>query len=139
MPGASNIRPVDGRRLPTNLTARRAAFLIGGSSLLIAMVCGLLMRVVDKKNFPNTGSGLWWAVQTVTTVGYGDRVPTTTAGQILATLVMVVAIGLISVLTAAISAVFIESARQRLRRGDQITLEEIAERLERIERRLEER
>jgi voltage-gated potassium channel len=130
---------VDGRRLPDTLTARRAGFLIGGSSLLIAVVCGLLMRVVDSKNFPNTGSGLWWAVQTVTTVGYGDRVPTTTGGQILATLVMVVAVGFISVLTAAISAVFIESARRRYRRGDQITLDDIAARLERIERALEQR
>jgi voltage-gated potassium channel len=130
---------VDGRRLPETLTARRAGFLIGGSSLLIAIVCGLLMRVVDSKNFPNLGSGLWWAVQTVTTVGYGDKVPTTTGGQLLATLVMVVAVGFISVLTAAISAVFIESARRRYRRGDQITLDDIAKRLERIERALEER
>jgi voltage-gated potassium channel len=130
---------VDGRRLPETLTARRAGFLIGGSSLLISLACGLLMRFVDKQNFPNIGSGLWWAVQTVTTVGYGDQVPTTTAGQLLATLVMVVAIGFISVLTAAISAVFIESARRRYRHGEQVTLDEIAERLDRIERRLEER
>jgi voltage-gated potassium channel len=130
---------VDGRRLPESMTARRAGFLIGGSSLLIAIVCGLLMRVVDSKNFPNIGSGLWWAVQTVTTVGYGDKVPTTTAGQILATLVMVIAVGFISVLTAAISAVFIESARRRYRRGEQITIDDIAARLERIERLLDER
>lgn len=139
MAGASNIGGVDGRRLPETLTARRAGFLIGGSSLLIAIVCGLLMRAVDPKNFPNLGSGLWWAVQTVTTVGYGDHVPTTAAGQILATLVMVIAVGFISVLTATISAVFIESARRRYRRDDQHTLDQIAERLERIERALEER
>jgi voltage-gated potassium channel len=130
---------VDGRRLPENLTARRAGFLIGGTTFVIAVACGLLMRVVDHTNFPSFGSGLWWSVQTVTTVGYGDKVPTTTAGQLLATVVMVAGIGFISVLTASISAVFIESARRRFRRGDQVTLEEIAQRLERIERRLEER
>src|SRR5262245_455874 len=97
---ASKIRAVDRRRLPESLTARRAGFLIGGSSLLVSLACGLLMRFVDKENFPNIGSGLWWAVQTVTTVGYGDKVPNTTAGQLLATLVMVVAVGFISVLTA---------------------------------------
>jgi voltage-gated potassium channel len=130
---------VDGRRLPDTLTARRAGFLIGGSSLLIAIVCGLLMRLVDSKNFPNVGSGLWWAVQTVTTVGYGDKVPTTTGGQLLATLVMVIAVGFISVLTAAISAVFIESARRRYRGQDRVTLDDIAARLERIEQALGER
>ena len=130
---------VDGRRLPEDLNARRAAFLIAGSTLVIAIVCGLLMRVVDHENFPNPGSGLWWAVQTVTTVGYGDIVPTTTGGKLMATLVMLAGIGFISVLTASISAVFIESARRRFRRGDQVTLEEIAQRLERIERQLEER
>lgn len=126
------------RYLPNDLKARRAGFLIGGTSLAIAAVCGLLMRVVDEQDFPNPGSGLWWAIQTVTTVGYGDHVPTTVAGKLMATLVMVTGIGLISVLTASISAAFVESARRRRGEG-RVTLDEIAERLDRIERQLQDR
>ena len=45
----------------------------------ITVLAGWLMTVVDHDNFPTLGSGMWWAVQTVTTVGYGDDVPTTDA------------------------------------------------------------
>jgi voltage-gated potassium channel len=129
---------VSHRYLPNDLTARRAGLLIGATTLLISLACGLLMRVVDEHDFSDAGSGLWWAIQTVTTVGYGDKVPTSTGGKLLATLVMLTGIGFISVLTASISATFVESARRR-RGDDKVTLEEIAQRLERIERRLEER
>ena len=73
------------------------------------------MHFTDKKTFPNIGDGLWWAIQTVTTVGYGDLVPTSTAGRFVAALVMVVGIGFLTVVTAAITSAFIESARRRLR------------------------
>ena len=68
----------------------------------------------SKRTSTTSGWGLWWAVQTVTTVGYGDTVPQTLAGRALATLVMLTGIGFISVVTAAITAAFIESARRRL-------------------------
>ena len=84
------------------------------------------------------GAGLWWAVQTVTTVGYGDKVPKSVEGRLVATVVMVTALGFMSVLTASISAVFVESARRRRAGRDDATLEHIADRLDAIERRLAE-
>ena len=42
------------------------------------------MTVVDRENYPSIGSGLWWAIQTTTTVGYGDNVPTTFVGRSIA-------------------------------------------------------
>ncbi len=126
------------QRLPDDLTARRAGLLIGGITLVVAIGSGLLMRSIDHEDFPTIGTGLWWAVQTVTTVGYGDQVPTTLEGRLVATLVMVTALGFMSVLTASISAVFVESTRRRRSRRDDATLEHIADRLDAIERRLAE-
>jgi voltage-gated potassium channel Kch len=92
------------RRLDTVLaratTPRGAGVLIATVSTSITVVAGLLMTVVDHDNFPSVGSGLWWAVQTVTTVGYGDHVPTTVSGQLLAALVMLLGIGFLTVITA---------------------------------------
>jgi voltage-gated potassium channel len=126
------------QRLPDDLTARRAGLLIAGITLGVAVGSGLVMRVVDPRDFRSAGSGLWWAVQTITTVGYGDKVPKSTTGRLVATVVMVTAIGFMSVLTASISAVFVESARRRRTQRQDVTLEHIADRLDAIERRLAE-
>jgi voltage-gated potassium channel len=120
------------------LTARRAGLIIGAITLGVSVGAGLLMRSVDPQDFDSVGSGLWWSIQTITTVGYGDAVPRTAAGKALAVVVMVTALGFLSVLTASISAVFVESARRRRSRRDDATIEHIAERLDRIERRLSE-
>jgi len=54
-----------------------------------AVGCAVLIRLVDPHDFPTIGLALWWAVMTVTTVGYGDIVPTTPAGRIVAAALMV--------------------------------------------------
>ena len=93
------------------------------------------MTVVDHENFPTLGSGLWWAAQTVTTVGYGDDVPTTFKGQFIAVLVMLFGIGFLTVVTAAITSSFIERSRLEHRRSDDGS--QTAEELRKIEQRLE--
>jgi voltage-gated potassium channel len=113
-------------------TARRAGQLIAIATVLVSLLGAVLMRLLDPHEFPTVWSGLWWAVQTVTTVGYGDHVPANTEGKVLAGVVMVFGIGFLSVITASISAAFVESARRK--RGD----DDLAERLDRIERALEE-
>jgi len=57
------------------------------------------------------GQALWWAVVTVTTVGYGDRIPQTAAGQGVAVVLMLVGIGLVGVLTATIASFFVSEQR----------------------------
>jgi voltage-gated potassium channel Kch len=124
---------------------RGAAVVIATVSTTITVGAGLLMTVADHRDFPSLGSGLWWAVQTVTTVGYGDHVPTTVAGQLVAALVMLVGIGFLTVITAAITSTFVSRSRR-----EQITpsaaanataeqLRQIAGRLERIEAALTDR
>jgi voltage-gated potassium channel len=119
------------------LTARRAAQTIASVTVSLTIISGVLIHFTDKKNYPNIGDGLWWAIQTVTTVGYGDLVPTSTAGRIVAALVMIVGIGFLTVITAAITSAFIESTRRRLQGTETDTLstklDHIGARLDAIE------
>jgi voltage-gated potassium channel len=125
-------------------TPRRAAVVIAAVTTTITVGAGLLMTVIDHDGFPSLGSGLWWAVQTVTTVGYGDHVPATAAGQIVAALVMLLGIGFVTVITASITSSFVAQARlnQSPAENDAPSTEQlrkIDERLERIEAALSER
>jgi membrane-associated phospholipid phosphatase len=116
-------------------TPRGAAIVIAVVTTLITLGAGLLMTVVDSADFPSLGGGLWWAVQTVTTVGYGDHVPETATGQIMAALVMLLGIGFITVITASITSAFVERSRKKVRaEGDP---EATAEQLRKIDARLE--
>ena len=119
------------------LTVRRAAGVIASVTLSITIISGVLMHFTDERTFPNIGDGLWWAIQTVTTVGYGDLVPTSTVGRLVAALVMVLGIGFLTVVTAAITSTFIESARRRIESTAPDTLsaklDQIGARLDAIE------
>jgi len=84
---------------------------IASVSTVMTVGSGLLMTVLDHKNFTTVGQGLWWAVQTVTTVGYGDHVPTNAAGRLVAAVVMLVGIGFLTVITAAITSSFVTRTR----------------------------
>ena len=65
-------------------------------------------RAVEGSNIKNFGDGLWWAITTVTTVGYGDRYPTTTEGRFLAVGLMIMGISLMGVITASVASWFVK-------------------------------
>ena len=126
------------RAVDRAVTPRGAAIVIATATIAITVASGLLMRVIDSKDYPSPGSGLWWAVQTTTTVGYGDQVPTTVAGRLLAVLVMLFGIGFLTVITAAITSTFVARNAQRANGlgAEAPTAEQVREldrRLERIE------
>jgi voltage-gated potassium channel len=117
-------------------TARRAAVAIAVVTAAVTVAGGMLMTVLDRKDFANVWVGLWWAVQTVTTVGYGDVTPKSPWGRILAGVVMLAGIGFLTVVTAAITAALVEGARRRRdTAGDPLEakLDEVSARLERLE------
>ena len=93
-------------------TPRGAAIVIASVSTMITVLAGLLVTVVERETYPSIGTGLWWAAQTVTTVGYGDNVPTSLAGRLVAVLVMFMGIGFLTVVTAAITSTFVAHARR---------------------------
>jgi voltage-gated potassium channel len=135
MPNQTRLERWLDREIARAATPRGAAGVIAVATTLITVGAGLLMTVVDHENFPSLGSGLWWAAQTVTTVGYGDDVPTTFKGQLTAVIVMLFGIGFLTVVTAAITSSFIERSRLEHRRSDDGS--QAAEQLRLIEQRLE--
>jgi voltage-gated potassium channel len=90
------------------------------------------VRLVDRQEFPSIGKGLWFALQTVTTVGYGDVTPTHTDGRVIGAVVMLTGIGFLAVITASVTASLIEASRRRLVGSET----ELAERLEEVSDRL---
>jgi voltage-gated potassium channel len=80
--------------------------------LAIVFVCSALELLFERNahgsNIHNFGDALWWAIVTVTTVGYGDRYPVSAGGRGVAVVLMLVGIGLIGVLTATVASYFVE-------------------------------
>jgi voltage-gated potassium channel len=126
--------------LRRQLTPRRAALAIALATVVVTLGAGALMRVLSPHDFSSVWIGLWWAVQTVTTVGYGDVVPRSTSGRIVAAVVMLVGIGFLTVVTASVTAALVESYRRRAPDPMMVELDsrldEIGVRLERIENAL---
>lgn len=123
--------------LRESLTARRAAGIIAAFTVLITIAGGILERVVDHKEFPTIGRGLWFALQTVTTVGYGDVTPRQPSGRFIGAVVMLSGIGFLAVITASVTASLVESSRRRFARQSELdvarALSELNGRLSRIE------
>ena len=79
-------------------------------TVILTVASGVAIWLVDQ-SYSSLGEGMWWAVQTLTTVGYGDVVPESTAGKLIATLVMLNGIALLTVVTAAVTATLIDQVR----------------------------
>jgi voltage-gated potassium channel len=122
------------------LTARRSLGIIIGATMTVTVAGGVTIRLLDHKDFNSIGEGMWWAVQTVTTVGYGDVVPHSAGGRVIATLVMLTGIAFISLITASVTATLVEQGRRRrqgVEESVEAQLDRIGTRLEAIEARLE--
>jgi hypothetical protein len=113
------------KALPANLIERRmtkfmheppsvrlAAQVIVTATVLVVVVGGLMMRLFDHAEYHTIWIGMWWVLQTVTTVGYGDYTPKNAIGRILTSLVMLYGIAFLSITTAAITSVFVARAEQ---------------------------
>jgi voltage-gated potassium channel len=117
------------------VTPRGAAIVIATATIAITVASAALMTVIDREDYPSLGSGLWWAVQTTTTVGYGDHVPTNAAGRVLAVFVMLFGIGFLTIITAAITSTFVARNAQLL---DEVPVDSpTAEQVREVDRRLE--
>ena len=85
------------------------------ASILLAYIGAVQITIsergVEGSNIKSFGDGLWWAITTVTTVGYGDRFPVTSTGRVLAVCLMLVGISLMGVITASVAAWFVKMSQ----------------------------
>jgi voltage-gated potassium channel len=116
------------------LRPRFAAYVIIAFWTAAIVASGVIERLVDPKTFHSIWLGMWWATETVTTVGYGDIVPQQTVGKLIAAFMMVGGLALLAVVTGAITSTFVTRAEDERRASgdDPMTnkLEEISSQLE---------
>jgi len=93
------------RRLTSTSLFRVMALL----TVFLVVVAGAAQATFDTNEFPSMWDGVWWAVVTVTTVGYGDLYPTDVEGRIIGVALMLLGIGFIAVLTGTIASQFIQN------------------------------
>ncbi len=140
-PGEPDKVPLTARLLLRDtFTARRAAGIIAGVAVIITVAGGILIRVFDHEEYRTIGKGLWFALETVTTVGYGDVTPAKTVGRVIAGVIMLTGIGFLAVVTASVTAALIESNRRRFATSEADLadrLDEVGARLSRIEAALD--
>jgi voltage-gated potassium channel len=133
-------RLLEGRVREKGLRPRLAVAVIAAFWAAGVVVFGVVERLVDPDTFDNVWLGMWWAMQTVTTVGYGDVVPGGTAGKVVASFMMLGGLALFAVVTGAITSAFVARAQaeKRMAGDDPLMrqLEELGSQLESIRDRL---
>ncbi|MGB9737145.1 potassium channel family protein [Chloroflexus sp.] len=126
------------RQSRQTLRQRMPAF-IGITSLIVVLVAATLMFVAEQGSggpIASFADAIWWALTTITTVGYGDTYPVTALGRGVAVFLMLAGISLFGLLTANIAALFVEDEAVDRQRE---MLTEIQQRLTRIEQLLAQR
>ena len=100
------------------------------TTIALVLFFGFLFYI-SEPHVEKYSDGLWWALVTITTVGYGDITPISTLGRIIAGALMVMGIGFIATITAAVSSYFISSFND-----NEVTINDLGEKLDKIEKEL---
>ena len=103
------------RRAGASLRGRVAVYVAGATTLLTTVAALAMLdaeRTAPESNITTIGDSLWWGATTITTVGYGDRYPTTTEGRVVAFGLMLGGIALLGVVTATLASWIIDRVRE---------------------------
>lgn len=118
------------RFLREPVSIRNALSVIVGGTVAVIILAAVLMRTVDHREYRTLGRALWWSIQTVTTVGYGDVTPRFASGRIIAAAVMLWGVAFLAILTAAITSTFVARATRERMNVDAVEAEGAAERID---------
>jgi voltage-gated potassium channel len=119
------------------VSARIALNVIVGGTTIVVVLGAVLIRLLDHGEYPDLGRALWWSMQTVATVGYGDVTPEKPSGRIVGVVVMLWGVAFVAITTAVITTSFFARAA-RLGAGlDQERHEQVKDRFDELESRLE--
>jgi voltage-gated potassium channel len=133
-------RPSLTRSLTTFLegpaSVRLAIRVIVAATVVTTFLGGLLVWIFDRDDYPHFGDAMWWSLQTVTTVGYGDVTPTNTVGRIIGAAILLYAVAFLSILTAAITTSFVERARRERRPEEEPDLHAVLAAIDALSARL---
>ena len=124
------------RRAATSLRGRVAVYVVGATGLILFCASLAVLdaeRANDQANIRTFPDALWWAATTVTTVGYGDRFPTTSSGRVVAVMLMVGGIALLGIVTASLASWLVERIREVEAQTQTATRQDIQVLIERID------
>jgi voltage-gated potassium channel Kch len=132
-------RIVERRIARRGLRPRVAASVIALIWIVAIAIFGVIEHLVDPKSFDNVWLGMWWATQTVTTVGYGDAVPDQAGGQLIASILMIGGLSFFAVITGMITSLFVARQQDERHASDPVLarLDELGAELEEIKSRLD--
>ena len=91
-------------------SVRNAAGVIVTATAAVVVGAGVLISLIDSEEYENVWIGMWYALQTVTTVGYGDVTPTELGGRLVGVLLMLQGTAFIAIVTAVITSTFMARA-----------------------------
>jgi voltage-gated potassium channel len=114
------------------LTLARAIRSIMLVAIVMVVVGGVLVRIVEPHTFTDIGLSFWWAVETITTVGYGDIVPESTAGRLVGAALMLTGVSLIPLVTSVAVSILTAKRTQDLHDEQVARLAEIELQLEQL-------
>jgi voltage-gated potassium channel len=135
----SRARLLIAKRTQRAVANRRVFPYLVGVTLLLGVIAGFVVTLVDRDEFPTFGDGLWWAIVTLGTVGYGDLVPGNTAGRVVGGIVIVVGVTFIAFLTAVVTSSFVSVDQERAAEAERGQREESDEETRRLLRQVLER
>jgi voltage-gated potassium channel len=128
------MRPQVQERLE-RLRLRGAVLMIVTTAVILAVVAAVLERLIDPE-FETMGEALWFTITTVTTVGYGDLIPESTAGKLVASGLMLLGLGLIPILTSVVVSILIGQRSRAEREAEEREFKRLVELLQSMDERL---
>ncbi|HKC23041.1 MAG TPA: potassium channel family protein [Gaiellaceae bacterium] len=111
-------------------SVRLAASVIVTATAIVVVGGGALIRILDPGEYSSIWIGMWWSLQTVTTVGYGDVTPHKTIGRLVGAFVMLEGIAFLAIITAAITSTFVARAQHEQALADEEEIDAVVAKME---------